>query len=135
MIYDGQGINTQDGSFLTTDVTVSNISGKYDVYYDADSGCGEKYNTSSPSVQEQLTHAWDGLSYGGINIAPWDFTRKKYHVLNGHGIAYYYQQSNYAIRFIVEINSSTNTSRVYDYGQGFIEKNFTQEDFALKECQ
>jgi hypothetical protein len=132
MIYDGQGIITDEGDNIPTDIAVSKMDQHVQYYYSSESGCSETTDFQGQDTKDAIDHAWDGLTYSGLQFAPWDLSRQRYNRLDGNGVQYYYKQQTNALRYIVEIGRET---RVYDYGQGFVEKSWTEADFVLSECQ
>ena len=133
-IYEVEGIVNDEGDEVTTNAESTDASAKTSEEYTQGKACSTNTNVQVDNVSTQIATFFDQFSFAGLQYAPWELTRVKYYRLDGNGVQYYYKQSNLALRFFVELISDTQ-SRVHDFSGGLIEKNFTDADFVISECQ
>ena len=98
-----------------------------------DSTCSDASNVPVEDVATQISHYFDSFTYAGVQYAPWELTRVKYHRLDGQGIQYFYKQSNLMLRFVVWPGETT--TYVWDFREGLVETDFTQADFTIDQCK
>ena len=95
--------------------------------------CLSAANIPVENVSTQISQYFDDFVYAGVQYAPWELTRVKYHRLDGQGIQYFYKQSNQMLRFIVwpgELNTY-----VWDFTDGLVETDLTEADFVISQCK
>ncbi len=80
-------------------------------------------------VFEQIDNLFANYTYAGVQYAPWELTRVKYHRLDSQGVQYFYKQSDLMVRFIAW--PGLNETKVFDFPYGFISTDFTEADFSI----
>ena len=133
-IYDVQGAINDEGDEVVVSAESTDVTAGTAVEYSSDKpACTTATGVQSNNVNQTIATFFDQFSYAGVQYAPWELTRVKYHRLDGKGVQYFYKQSNLELRFFVEIVSDT-LSRVHDFAGGLEEKSFTDADFVVSQC-
>ena len=133
-IYDVQGIVNDDGDEVVVSAESTDVTAGTAVEYQSDkAGCTTATGVQSDYVNQTIATFFNDFTYAGVQYAPWELTRVKYHRLDRQSIQYFYKQSNLELRFFVEIVSDT-LSRVHDFAGGLEEKSFTSADFVVPQC-
>ncbi|CDW71628.1 UNKNOWN [Stylonychia lemnae] len=137
-----QGTVDSEGNLITSEISVTNHNSKKIIEYRATPKyCGSEESSSNDTVKEIVDRAFDPsanprFQFAGQQAPVWDLTTQ-YNVINNinlqgqPGSSYYYRIDTGAIRYIVELGSET---RVYDYGEGFVETKLTIKDFLIQQC-
>ena len=132
-IYDAQGSLDDEGDEVLDNAEVTDATAKTSVSWKTgDAKCQSAANIPVEDVSVQISHYFDGFVYAGVQYAPWELTRVKYHRLDGQGIQYFYKQSNQMLRFIVW--PSDSTTYVWDFTDGLVETDLAEKDFVIIGC-
>ena len=132
-IHEVQGTIDGEGEEVITSVETTDATTRTAVEWEEAHGCTTAQNVKVNPVNQTIATYFDGFSYAGVQYAPWELTRVKYHRLDSQGVQYFYKQSNLQLRFFVEIGAEE--SIVHDFASGLVERNdFTNADFAVSQC-
>ena len=133
-IYEETGvIDADSGDEVVSSAESTDVSAASAVEFSEAKGCFTATNVQSNPVNQTIATFFDQFTYAGVQYAPWELTRVKYHRLDGAGVQYFYKQSNLQLRFFVELTSETQ-SRVNDFAAGLVAKTFTESDFVVAQC-
>ena len=135
MYFDSEGIINDEGDEQVTSSEATDATRKTAVEYTDGKGCVNADGVQIDNVNQTLATFFDTFTYAGLQYAPWELTRVKYHRLDSQSgnIQFYYKQSNQQIRFFVELLND-GTQRVHDFSAGLVAKTFTKQDFAVTQC-
>ena len=129
-ILDINGSINDEGDEVQTSIESTDATAGTAVEWNA-SGCSNASGLQVAPVSQTIATYFDSFAYAGLQYAPWELTRVKYHRLDKGALQYFYKQSNLWLRFIVEVVSETE-SRVHDFASGLTEREFTVADFAVQ---
>ena len=133
-IFEAQGTLNDDGDEVVDSSEVTDATAKTSVSWrSGDSACTDASNVPVENVATQISHYFDSFVYAGVQYAPWELTRVKYHRLDGQGIQYFYKQANLMLRFVVWPGETT--TYVWDFREGLVETAFTEGDFSIDQCK
>ena len=133
-ILETQGSLDEDGDEVVEQAEVTDATAKTAVSWKSgDAACTDAQNVPVENVATQIAQYFEGFTYAGVQYAPWELTRVKYHRLDGKGIQVFYKQSNLMLRFIVWPGETT--SYVWDYRDGLVATDFTEGDFTINQCK
>ena len=133
-IYEAQGTLNDDGDEVVEEAEVNDATAKTsENWKSGDAKCSDAENVPIEDVASQIAHYFDEFEYAGIQYAPWELTRVKYHRLDGQGIQYFYKQANLMLRFVVWPGETT--TYVWDFRDGLVATDFTEADFTIDQCK
>ena len=133
-IYETQGTFDDEGDEVVDSIEVTDATAKTAVSWKTgETTCTNAQNVPVENVASQLANFFDGFTYAGVQYAPWELTRVKYHRLDGKDVQFFYKQANLMLRFIVWPGETT--TYVWDYRDGLVATDFTDADFTIEQCK
>lgn len=132
-IYEVTGIVNDEGDEVASSIESTDATAGTAVEYNQGQACTNAHGLQVDPVNMTIATYFNQFAYAGVQYAPWELTRVKYHRLDGQGVQYFYKQSNLQLRFFVELTSET-TMKIHDFASGLEAKQFTDADFVIAEC-
>eukprot|EP00347_Sterkiella_histriomuscorum_P004271 403361086 len=151
LVISGLGIVNQDGTKHFNELSVSQYDiGSTLVYKSSKSQCNQypmseyEKNSSVKQLIDRMNDPYNDsdLHYKGLKAAFWSNENHLYHVFakmskydnSKTGQEIFYTVDTGVIRFSV-LYQGENSDYLFDFGEKYTPREFTKEDFTIKECE
>ena len=90
-IFDMDGIIDENGDEIVNSSESTDVNSESAVEYTEGKPCVVATNVQQMNVNQTIATFFDSFTYAGLQYAPWELTRVKYHRLDKESIQYFYK--------------------------------------------